>query len=158
MTTDSKAVGPGTAGFTPEDLADGESYPSLGPEYFAARRVCEGVMAKFEPEHFKPLIEAFADQFRDKLWDDVRDYLIGDTEQSLEGSVRQMVEGTIRALLTGEQWAMNRYPYCDYRDGEKIRKAIAEHSGDEIARRRIADLEAEVSRLTESLSYAQRHF
>lgn len=145
-------------GFTDEDLKEGESYPSLGPEYFASRRVAEGVMAKFEPEHFKPLIDEFIDKFRERLWDDVRDNLIDDTEQELGSAVSAMVEGTIRALLTGDQWAMNRYPYCDYRDGEKIRKAIAEHSGDEIAARRIADLEKQVAQLEDSLGHYRRGF
>jgi hypothetical protein len=141
--------------FTADDIEQGEQYPSLSPEYFAARRVAEAVMTKFEPEHFKPLIDAFADQFRDKLWDDVRDYLINDTEQNIHTQICHMVEGTVRALLTGEQWAMNRYPFCDYRDGPKIRAAIAEHSCDEVAKRRIADLEKEVDRLTDSLRYAR---
>ena len=139
--------------FTAEDLAEGESYGSLGPEYFAARRTAEAVMAKFQDEHFKPLIDEFTDQFRDKLWGDVSDFLIGDTEQNVASSIRQMVDGTVRALLTGEEWAMRHYPYCDYRDGEKIRKRIAEHSGDEIARLRIADLEKELARLKSVLEW-----
>ena len=64
-----------------------------------------------------------------------------------------MVEGTVQALLTGEEWAMQRYPYCDYRDGPKIREKIAGHSGDEIARQRIIDLEREVARQRELLRY-----
>jgi hypothetical protein len=133
--------------YTAEDLAEGEREPVLSPEYFAARRVAEELMGKFTAEHFKPLIDEFTDQFRDKLWDGVRDYLIADTELNVHSKVGEMVEGTIRALLSGEEWAMRRYPFCDYRDGEKIRKAIAAHSGDEIAQQRIADLEKEVERL-----------
>lgn len=141
--------------FTEDDLVKGAENEALGPEYFAANRVAAEVMAKFKEERFKPLIDEFADQFRDKLWDDVRDYLIGDTEMNVQSSIRQMAEGTIRALLTGEEWAMKRYPFCNYNDGEKIRKRIAEHVGDEIARHRIADLEKEVKRLTESLRHAR---
>jgi hypothetical protein len=154
----SSQSGIANASFTAEDIAEGEEYQSLGPEYFAARRVTERAMASFQDEHFKPLLDAFADQFADKLWDSVRDHLLSDTEMNLQTSVCGMVEGTIRALLTGEEWAMRRYPFCDYRDGEKIRKAIAEHSGDAVARARIADLEAEVARLTESLRSARGHF
>ena len=141
------------AGFTPEDIAEGEEYQSLGPEYFAARRVTERAMTAFQAEHFKPMLTEFADQFTDKLWDSVRDSLLTDTEMNLQSSVCSMVEGTIRALLSGEEWAMRRYPYCDYRDGEKIRKAIAEHSGDEIARRRIEDLEKELRQVRENLEW-----
>lgn len=140
-------------GFTAEDIAEGTENSSLGPEYFAARRVSEAVMAKFEAEHLKPLVEKIADEFRDKLWDDLKDYIVGDTEMNVQTEVRNMVEGTIRALLTGEEWAMQRYPFCDYRDGEKIRKRIAEHSGDAIAQARIADLEKQLKQLREDLQW-----
>ena len=112
-------------------------------------------MAKFSDEQFKPLIDAFTDQFRDKLWDSVKDCMLSDVEMNMQIEVCGMVEGTIRALLTGEEWAMKRYPFCDYRDGNKIRAKIAEHVGDEIAKRRIADLEKEVKRLEESLRFAR---
>lgn len=137
--------------FTDDDIEQGAD--ALGPEYFAARRVSEAVMAKFEAEHLKPLVEKVADEFRDKLWDDLKDYIVGDTEMNVQSHICQMVEGTIRGLLTGEEWAMRRYPFCDYRDGEKIRKAIAEHSGDEVAKARIADLEKELKRLRENLEW-----
>ena len=139
--------------FTDDDLREAEKLESLGPEYFAARRVSEAVMSKFEAEHLKPLVEKIADEFRDKLWDDLKDYIVGDTEMNVGSHICQMVEGTVRALLTGEEWAMRRYPFCDYRDGEKIRKAIAEHSGDAIAKARIADLEAELKRVRENLEW-----
>jgi|TARA_Y100000034_G_scaffold136722_1_gene215228 hypothetical protein len=139
--------------FTSEDIKQGEAHPELGPEYFAARRIAEGVADRIGVDAFKGMIDKFTDDFRDRLWSDIADYLVTDTEMNVQGAVRSMVEGTVRALLTGEQWAMNRYPYCDYRDGEKIRKRIAEHSGDEIARRRIADLEREVAGLNDRISY-----
>jgi hypothetical protein len=144
--------------FTAEDIAEGAEYPSLGPEYFAAKRVSERAMAKFQDEHFKPLLDAFVDQFGVALWDSVRDHMLVDTEMNMQSEICNMVEGTIRALLTGEEWAMKRYPFCDYRDGDKIRKRIAEHSGDEIALQRIADLEKQVARLEEMLDNARGRF
>jgi hypothetical protein len=146
------------AGFNDDDLDQGKASPILGPDYFAARRISEAVMAKFEAEHLKPLVEKTADEFREKLWDDLKDYIIGDTEMNVQNAIWRMVKDTVQALLTGEEWAMNRYPYEGYSDGEKVRKAIAAHSGDEIARRRIADLEKEVERLKESLRTARSHY
>lgn len=145
------------AGFTADELAEAAEWESLGPEYFGARKASAAFMTKFQAEHFKPLVDEFTDQFRDKLWSDIVDYLISDTESNLHSEVARMVEGTIRALLTGEEWAMKRYPFCDYRDGEKIRKEIAAHSGDAIAQARIADLEKEVERLRGDLQTIRRY-
>jgi hypothetical protein len=139
--------------FTKEELEFGSQYEALGPEYLGASKAAEEFMAKFEAEQFKPLVDKFIDEFRDRLWSDVNDFLIADTESNLHSAVRRMVEGTVQALLTGEEWAMQRYPYCDYRDGPKIRERIAGHSGDEIARQRIIDLEREVARQRELLRY-----
>jgi hypothetical protein len=143
-------------GFTPDELEEAAKYGSLGPEYFAGRKVAEAFMAKFHEDHFKSMVDEFADQFRDKLWSDIADFLLADTESNIHSGIVRMVEGTIRALLTGEEWAMQRYPFCDYRDGEKIRKAIAEHSGDAIAQARNADLEKQITSLRSDLERARR--
>lgn len=142
--------------FTAEELAFGEQHPVLGPEYEAARNAAEKFMAPFEAEHFKALIDKFADDFRDKLWSDVADYLVADTETNLHETTRRAVEATVQALLTGEQWALNRYPLASFHDGEKIRKAVALHIGDEIALGRIADLEKEIAELKRRLEWASR--
>ena len=142
--------------FTVEELAFGEQHPALGPEYEGARNAAEAFMAKFEAEHFKPLVDQFADAFRDKLWSDLSDWLIGDTESNLQSEMRRMIEGTVNALLSGEQWALNRYVMSGYHDGEKIRKAVALHIEEEVAKARITDLEKEVTRLREQLEWARR--
>lgn len=144
-------------GFTADELSEAAEWETLGPEYFGARKAATAFMEKFKADHFKPLVDEFTDQFRDKLWSDITDYLLSDTESNLHSEVARMVEGTIRALLTGEEWAMKRYPFCDYRDGEKIRKEIAAHSGDAIAQARIVDLEKEVARLREDLDLRRRY-
>ena len=149
-------MGEATPNFTAEEIAFGEQHPSLGPEYEGARNAAEAFMSKFEAEYFKSLIDQFADAFRDKLWTDLADWLIGDTESNLQSEMRRMVEGSVNALLTGEQWAFNRYPLAKYHDGEKVRKAIAAHIGDEIAKARIADLEKDISSLREQLEWARR--
>jgi hypothetical protein len=138
----------GLVSFTDDDIAVG---PVLGPEYRASNRLAEAMLVKFEAEHLKPLVEKVADEFRDKLWDDVRDWLLTDTELNVGGAVRDMVEQTITALLTGKEWAMQRYPYADYSKGEEIRKAVAVHCGDTLASRRVAELEAEVAKHDETI-------
>ena len=139
--------------FTDEDIAIG---PVLGPEYRASQRFAEGVMADFQEEHLQPIIKMVADQVQDKLWDVARDWLLQDTETNVQGAVRDMVNQTVDALLTGNEWAMQRYPYADYSRGEEIRKAVAKHGGDELLMRRIADLEAEVAKQKETIDWLRR--
>jgi len=139
------------AAFTDDELAFGEQHTVLGPAYKAAQDSAEKFMAGFEAEHFKPLIEKFADDFRDKLWDDLKDYLLVDVESNLQGDLWRSVDATINALLTGQRWALNRYVLAQERYGEapQVRAAIAGHCGDEIQAQRIAELEEEVAKLTE---------
>jgi len=130
--------------------------PVLGPEYRASNRLAEAMIAKFDAEHLKPLVDKVADEFRDKLWSDVTDWLLADAEQNVAGQVRYMVEQTMQALLTGKVWAMNRYPYADYTKGEEVRKAVCAHGGETLMARRIADLEAELAKKEETISWLRR--
>jgi hypothetical protein len=143
-------------GFTTDELAESAQWENLGPEYFAARKASQAFMEKFEAEHFKPMVDQFVDAFRDKLWSDIDTFLLSDTESNLHLSMSRMVEGTVQALLSGEQWALNRYPLTKFHDGIKIRKAIAEHIGDEIARLRITELESEIVELKKRLEWERR--
>ena len=139
--------------FTDDDISVG---PVLGPEYRASLRMAEAMLAKFDAEHLKPLVDKVADEFRDKLWDDVREYLLMDTEQNVSGAVRDMVEQTVQALLTGKEWAMKHYPYADYSKGKDIREAVAAHGSDELLMKRIADLEAELAKKEETIQWLRR--
>lgn len=141
--------------FTEEDKAIG---PVLGPEYGASNRMAEAMLEKFDAEHLKPLVEKAADEFRDKLWSDVHDWLLVDTELNIASTVRRMVEETVQALLTGEEWAMKRYPFADYSKGEKIRASVCKHGGDELLSRRIAELEAELVKRDDTISYLRRSY
>lgn len=134
--------------FTDDDT---EVAPVLGPEYRATNRLAEAMLEKFQAEHMKPLIDDLADKFHEKLWDDVRDWLLSDTEQNVAGAVRHMVEQTVVALLTGNAWAMQRYPFADYCKGEDIRRAVCAHGGDALLARRISDFEAELKRKEETI-------
>ena len=146
--------------FTEADIASGFNHPALGPEYFAARSFMGRFAAGWQEEHLKPLADSITkevtDRIREKLWDDMRDYLISDTEINAQGAICSMVNDTVKALLSGEKWALERYPLAQRFEAEKIRAAIANHIPDEIAKARIADLEAKIEALEKTLDWLRR--
>lgn len=142
--------------FTSDDLAFGEQYPVLGPHYEAGRKVAEAFMEKFQAEHFKPLVEKMADEFRDRLWSDLETFLLSDVTSNLHGSMDRMVEGSVQAILTGEKWALDFYPLTQRHDGQKVREAVLTHCRDQITDMRVAELEAEVEKLKKDLEWAKR--
>lgn len=141
------------AEFTDKDLTDGAEYPALGPAYFAARRVCEKHLEAFQAEHMRPLIDAAAKEFTDKLWDSVRDHLWSDTEANLQSRMWTMADSIVQALLSGEQWAVNKYLLGERYDCAKARATVAALVPKELQDARVADLEAEVERLNKDLRY-----
>jgi hypothetical protein len=143
--------------FSAEDIEDGISHPGLGPSYFAARKIADAFMEPFAAEHFKPLIDKFASEFRDQLWGDLETFLLADTESNLHLSLWRMVDGTINALLTGEAWALQRYVIAAqrYGDAPKVRAAIVEQCREQLAEQRIADLELELERAKEDARRAR---
>ncbi len=149
-----------SGGFTEENIADGEANPTLGPAYFAARDFVGRVMVNFEEEHIKPLADAVTkavtDQITEKVWDAFRDGLLTDTEYNAQGHIWHLVDDTVKALLSGESWAIQRYPLASRYDADKVREAVARHIPDELAKARIADLEAEIASLKQSLEWARR--
>ena len=139
--------------FTDEEIAFGEQYPTLGPDYERANRVAKRAMAAFTEEHFKPLTDEFAKAFADRLWDDVRDWLLGDTEMNLQSEMRHIAEATVAALLHGHRGYAKRYVLDDGLNAKKIRAAIFEQFKDEIIDKGIQERDAEIERLREALSY-----
>jgi nucleoid DNA-binding protein len=144
--------------FNDKDLAGAARHEMLGPAYFAARRAAEALMQGVEDAPLKRVVDKVGEDMRQALYTYVEDYLRSDLEQNLQGHIRDMVERTVRALLTGEAWAIQQYPMAQYHDGEKIRGAVAKHGGEPLLMARIADLEKEVARLTESLRFARRDY
>jgi hypothetical protein len=116
-------------GFTPGDIEEAAHYGSLGPAYFKSRRVVGDLMARLEEDGFKPVVERIVRDIGDKLWDSVRDHLLYDAETNVQGHLRGMVDSTVFALLSGERWALERYPLAACHDGQAVRKAIVEHCG-----------------------------
>lgn len=145
--------------FTEEDIEFGENTPILGPEYSAARRFMEGFAESLREEHLQPftdeIVKTITDKIREKVWEDFNDYLLMDTEYNAANAIRSMVNDTVKALLSGEKWAMERYPLAARYDAEKVRAAIAAHIPDDIAKARIADLENQVADLSQRLEWAR---
>lgn len=134
--------------FTPEDIESGKECPTLGPAYFAGRRIAERSIENIKDEMFKPLLDEFCKQFCDKLWDAVRDNLLSDTELNIQGHIYRHIDDCVRYLLSGEKWAIERYALGGRYDCEKVRAAIARHVPKELQDKRIAELEAELERVT----------
>ena len=139
-----------------EHIDAAQGYESLGPAYFKAREIAERCMKDFEDEHFKPLLDKFVDEFRDALWSKIQYSLLGDTEMNLQSEMWRTIDNTVLALLSGEKWAMERYALGARYEQDKVRAAIAKHIPAELQDKRIADLEAEVERLTNDLKWARR--
>ena len=139
-------------------LEQGIEHPVLGPNYFAARDSAEQFMSQFEANHFRPLIDKFADDFRDKMWADVESWLLSDTESNLQSTMWRQIDGSVKALLSGEEWALNKYALHGRYDCEKIRAAVARHIPKELQDARVSYLEEEVKQLKESLRFARREY
>lgn len=144
--------------FDEEDLREGTKWPTLGPAYFDARKMAERIASQFEAEHFKPLIDKMAEDFREKLWDDVRDYLLADTESNIQSETWRMVDNCVEAILGGHKWAMEKYALGSRYDCDKIRQAVAQHIPQELQDKRVADLEAEVEQLKKDLAFHRRNY
>jgi hypothetical protein len=139
-------------------LDQASGYQTLGPNYFAAREIAEKFMADFQALHFAPLLKKFADDFHEKMQEDLEDHLLSNVESNLQSKMWRQIEASVLALLTGKRWALEKYVLTDkYRDGEEVRAAVAKHIPAELQDARIADLEKEVEKLRKDLEWHQRH-
>lgn len=148
-------MSPTTLGLTPDDITEAESYPVLGAAYFSARRASEVLFAGATDDPYKQVVDKTVKLLQDGLYEYVEGFILSDLERNVAGRVRAMVDDTVNALLTGEAWAMERYPYAAYQDGEKVRAAVAKHGGDVLLMQRIADLEKAIARLREQLEWSR---
>ena len=137
--------------------------PVLGPDYFRARALAEGVLAHIEVEHMSALrgvAAKLADEIQDKIWSSMVDYLLVDTESNLQGEIQRRIENAVSALLSGEQWALHRYVldgrYTGSVSAEKLRRAVAMYIPEELQSARVAELEKQVASLQQSLEWARR--
>lgn len=141
--------------YSDEITSEAEKYPRLGAEYFAAKEATERFLAQWNESHAQivaeEVIKPILDTIQERVNDAFRDFLLSDAEQNVQGTMRNMVESSVRALLGGEQWASQKYIEYPYSEGQKVREALAKLHSDPIKDGRIADLEKEVDRLTDSL-------
>lgn len=142
-------------GIEPADVEEAKRFETLGPVYYSARRMAEALMQNADISPFREVANKAADEVRGKIYDYVETHLLGDLENNIQGHVCRMVDDTVQALLTGTEWAMQRYPYHAYSRGEEVRAAVAKHGGEPLLMARISDLEKEIERLKQSLSWAR---
>lgn len=143
-----------------EIIADAERYPSLGAEYFAASNAADEFLTHWKEEHAEKLAEEIMkpvlDAVQERVWDAFRDHLLSDGRYNAQSEMARMVENSVRALIGGEKWANVKYISPAGYKTEKVRETLAKLYSDEIKDGRIADLEAEVARLKQSLEWARR--
>lgn len=144
--------------FEADDIEKGADHPTLGPAYFAARKTAERFMADFAAEHFKPLVEEFTKEFRDRLWTNIDDWLLSDTENNLQSHMWRHADNMVKYVLAGDDWAMKKFALGERYDCERIRKAVAKHIPKELQDARIADLEAEVEKLKKDVEFYRRNY
>lgn len=138
------------------NIADAEKFETLGPAYFAARRVVEAAMRDFTSEHLDGLAKTATDAIYEKLQEALEDHLWSDAELNLQGKMWRMVDQIVQGMLSGERWIVDRYALGPRYDCEAARKALSAHFEDEIANARIADLEAEIEKLKQDVAWLRR--
>lgn len=143
-----------------EVTGEAEAHPSLGAEYFAARDAADSFLTHWKEEHAEKLAEEIMkpvlDIVQERVWDAFRDHLLSDGRYNAQGEMARMVEASVRALIGGDKWANVKYVSPAGYQTEKVRETLAKLYSDEIKDGRIADLEAEVARLKQSLEWARR--
>lgn len=135
--------------FSEKNIIDGEKSLTLGPAYFASRDIAERFMAKFEAEHFKPMLNKFTMEFRDLMWTDMSTFLMSDTESNLQGEMWRQADRMVEYLVSGEPWALQKFVLNERYDFDKVRKAIAAHIPQELQDARITFLEGQITKLKE---------
>jgi hypothetical protein len=145
--------------YTAEEEEFAESHPSLGAEYKAADAAARRFLAHWEEEHAEKLMAAIMNPVlntvRDQVWSAFQDWLLCDAEYNAANEMRRMVENSVNALIGGREWASVKYIRPGAYRSEEVRATLAKLYSDEIKDARIADLEAEIERLKESLRFAR---
>lgn len=140
--------------FTDEDRQS--QNPSLGPHYFAARRVVFQAISALSADDAKDLAGVIAGQVYERIQEVTEASLWTDAELNLQGKMWSMVDEIIKGILGGDRSAMERYALGERYRCEEVRKAIAAHIPQEIMVARIADLEVENKRLQDELSWERK--
>lgn len=142
--------------FTAEDLEKAAHHETLGPAYFASRRVAETLMLGAESDPLKSVVKKCTEEIKQAAYAYIEAHILSDLECNLQHHIQCMTERSVQALLTGEEWAMRQYPFAKYHDGEAVRAAVAKHGGEPLLLARIADLEKRIDELKQQLEWARR--
>lgn len=144
--------------FTEDDISQGEQYGTLGPGYFASRRICEKAMAEYEAHHLKPLVEKIGKEIVDDLWRTIEDCLWSDTELNLQGHMWRQVDEIVIAILSNEYpWIAKRYALGERYDCDKVRRSLAMSIRDELSLAINTDLEIENAQLRKEIEHLKRY-
>jgi hypothetical protein len=138
------------------DMAEGERLPTLGPGYFAAQRFAASFVEGLEAEHFKPIAEKAAKEIADAIFTRIDEAFLYGLESNVQTHIWQQVDQIVRGLLAGTPWMIERFALGSRYDCDKVRAAIAQHIPKALQDARVADLEAEVASLKQSLEWARR--
>ena len=138
-------------GITEQDVAENKGHEALGPAYFTARRAAAALMQGATSQPFDVVVKKCGDDLTHALYEYLEVFVISDLQAALHDHIHRMVDNTVEALLTGQDWAMQRYPFADYDRGKDVREAVAKHGGEPLLMRRITDLEETVTRLKQVL-------
>jgi len=133
---------------TVEDVAKGKEYPSARTALFAAQAPADKIVEDLlGNELMQAVVKAAADKVSDAAFDAVSSAIWdGALERNMQTMAYQMVDSVVAAILSGNEMYARQYALDKY-DQQGVRKAVAEMIGDEVAKMRIAELEAEVERL-----------
>jgi hypothetical protein len=139
---------------TEADVQEGRE-STLGPAYFASRRVVEAALADLPDNVFEPIVKMFVDAAYERLQEAVEKSIWFDAEMNLQAKLYGGIDEVIASIIAGKDWAITRYGIDEarYGKGPAMREAIAKHLPQEMLDGRIADLEAEVKRLKEQLEW-----
>ena len=116
-------------GLTADDIAKSQGYSALGPGYFAAQRFVENALRGEEGGLFADLVKKAADDLYGQALEKFQAHLVFDASANVAGHIERQVNDTVQALLTGEPWALERYPLTALYDGLAIRAALLRHCG-----------------------------
>lgn len=128
----------------------------LGPEYFAAGRVAERLVADvLSQETLDRLAKDVAKKVSDEVFNQISAFLWdGGIEHNMQLSATHMVKDVLEAVVSGNKVLASRIALQKY-DQHGVRAAIAKLIPDEVLQARIADLEKEVEQLRGSLRWAR---
>jgi hypothetical protein len=115
----------------PEDVAEGEASPVLGPVYFAARRWADGLVPAYQEGAFAAIVRRAAEQFLAELQEGAENYVLADVSSNVQGHVWHLVDRIVEdGIIGGTPWVVQRYGLGERYQCQALRVALAEKCRD----------------------------